>query len=75
MGISICVEDRKCNFVGEIPNNKFGIKKNKKNKNIINFERSLLFVKSDIVRRKEKKILSLKKKVEKLERDLNNLNK
>jgi hypothetical protein len=49
MGLTMCAEDRKCNFVGEI------------------------YTKSDLVRRKEKKILSLENKLEKLKRELNNL--
>jgi len=78
MGITMCAEDRKCNFVENVPNSKFGInnKKNKfEGKDIINFKQSLLYVKSDLVRKKERKILNLEKKIEKLRNELNNLNK
>ena len=71
----MCAEDRKCNFVGELPNNKFGIKNHKNNKTIINFDNSLIYVKSDIVRRKERKIINLEKKLVKLKKELSNLNK
>jgi hypothetical protein len=74
MGLTMCAEDRKCNFVGEIPESKFGCKNNQiKKKELINFKESLIYTKSDLVRRKEKKILSLENKLEKLKRELNNL--
>lgn len=75
MGLTLCVEDRKCNFIGDSDKVIFGgnSKKNSKDEIIKNFENCIIYSKSNEVYKKQKKIEKLEKRLKNLKNQLNNI--